>query len=182
MRWPTRSRAATRTTCRGAWRSPPAGGLPCPHGRGGRRLFVRRRGGGDPRKMTAATLMCSATRRRAAPAWAKGIWVKDQAEEKAGKRAARLARGLDPEDHGKAISTAVPLAFPPSQRALKLQERRPASASTGRGPRPSLRQDRVRSAKCARRWRQATRPRPKTSSANVLFALVNFGRHLKLDP
>ncbi len=43
---------------------------------------------------------------------AKGMWEKIKAEEKAEKRAARLARGLDPEDHGKGFLDGVPVALP----------------------------------------------------------------------
>ena len=54
---------------------------------------------------------------------AKGMWEKIKAEEKAAKRAARLARGLDPEDHGKGFLDGVPVALPALTRALKLQEK-----------------------------------------------------------
>ena len=54
---------------------------------------------------------------------AKGMWEKIKAEEKAEKRAARLARGLDPEDHGKGFLDGVPLTLPALTRALKLQEK-----------------------------------------------------------
>ena len=54
---------------------------------------------------------------------AKGMWEKIKAEEKAEKRAARLARGLDPEDNGKGFLDGIPLAFPALTRALKLQEK-----------------------------------------------------------
>src|SRR5690242_1630700 len=40
---------------------------------------------------------------------AKGMWEKIKAEEKAEKRAARLARGADPEDHGKGFLDSVPV-------------------------------------------------------------------------
>ncbi|RUZ51630.1 MazG family protein, partial [Mesorhizobium sp. M7A.F.Ca.CA.004.05.2.1] len=43
---------------------------------------------------------------------AKGMWEEIKAEEKAEKRSARLARGLDPEDNGKGFLDSVPVALP----------------------------------------------------------------------
>ena len=43
---------------------------------------------------------------------AKGMWEKIKAEEKAEKRAARLARGADPEDNGKGYLDRSPSPFP----------------------------------------------------------------------
>ncbi|TIS70106.1 MAG: nucleoside triphosphate pyrophosphohydrolase, partial [Mesorhizobium sp.] len=54
---------------------------------------------------------------------AKGMWEKIKAVEKADKRNARIARGLDPEDHGKGYLDSVPVALPALTRALKLQEK-----------------------------------------------------------
>src|SRR5690606_20579184 len=54
---------------------------------------------------------------------AKGMWEKIKAQEKAEKRQARIARGLDPEDNGKGFLDSVPLALPALTRALKLQEK-----------------------------------------------------------
>ena len=54
---------------------------------------------------------------------AKGMWERIKAEEKAAKRAARIAKGLDPEDHGKGYLDGVPVALPALTRALKLQEK-----------------------------------------------------------
>jgi len=54
---------------------------------------------------------------------AKGMWEKIKAQERAEKRSARLARGLDPEDNGKGFLDSVPVALPALTRALKLQEK-----------------------------------------------------------
>ena len=54
---------------------------------------------------------------------AKGMWDAIKAEEKAAKRAARLAAGRDPEDHGSGYLDGVPVAHPALTRALKLQEK-----------------------------------------------------------
>ncbi len=54
---------------------------------------------------------------------AKGMWEKIKAEEKATKRTERLARGLDPQEHGKGFLDGVPVNLPALTRALKLQEK-----------------------------------------------------------
>src|SRR5690606_41017921 len=54
---------------------------------------------------------------------AKGMWERIKAEEKAEKRAVRLARGLAPEDEAGYLD-GVPLAQPALTRALKLQQKR----------------------------------------------------------
>ena len=54
---------------------------------------------------------------------AKGQWNRIKAEEKAERRAERIARGLDPEDHGKGFLDGVPVALPALTRALKLQQK-----------------------------------------------------------
>ncbi|HRP80127.1 MAG TPA: nucleoside triphosphate pyrophosphohydrolase, partial [Aquamicrobium sp.] len=54
---------------------------------------------------------------------AKGMWDRIKAEEKAERRAARLARGLDAEDHGKGFLDGIPPAHPALTRALKLQQK-----------------------------------------------------------
>ena len=54
---------------------------------------------------------------------AKGMWDGIKAQEKAERRAARIANGLDPEDHGKGYLDGVPVALPALTRALKLQEK-----------------------------------------------------------
>src|SRR4029079_5266359 len=54
---------------------------------------------------------------------AKGMWDAIKGQEKAAKRAGRLAAGRDPEDHGSGYLDSVPVAHPALTRALKLQEK-----------------------------------------------------------
>src|SRR5690606_28034635 len=53
---------------------------------------------------------------------AKGMWETIKAEEKAERRARRVARGLDPEDHGRGFLDGVPVAHAGLTRALRSEE------------------------------------------------------------
>jgi ATP diphosphatase len=113
---------------------------------------------------------------------AKGMWEKIKAEEKAEKRAARLARGRDPEDNGKGYLDGVPLAFPALTRALKLQEKAARVGFDWKEAAPIL--DKIEEE--IAELREAIGSNDKAASedefGDLLFALVNFGRHLRIDP
>lgn len=112
---------------------------------------------------------------------AKGMWETIKAQEKAEKRAARLARGQDPEDHGKGFLDGIPLAHPALTRALKLQEKAARVGFDWKEAKPIL--DKIEEE--IGELRQALDAGEEDEIAgefgDVLFALVNFGRHLKLD-
>jgi len=112
---------------------------------------------------------------------AKGMWEKIKAEEKAEKRKARLARGLDAEDHGSGFLDSVPVALPALTRALKLQERAARVGFDWGEARPIL--DKIEEEICELReaMDKADEAAIKDEFGDVLFALVNFGRHLKID-
>jgi nucleoside triphosphate diphosphatase len=108
---------------------------------------------------------------------AKGQWDKIKAEEKAARRAA----GLDPEDRGKGYLDSVPVALPALTRALKLQEKAAKVGFDWKEAAPIL--DKIEEEIGELRYALAS---GETSAVedefgDVLFALVNFGRHLKLD-
>jgi nucleoside triphosphate diphosphatase len=112
---------------------------------------------------------------------AKGMWNRIKAEEKAEKRQARLARGHDPEDHGKGYLDSVPVALPALTRALKLQEKAAHVGFDWKEAKPIL--DKIEEE--IGELREALEKRDNAAVADefgdVLFALVNFGRHLKID-
>ena len=112
---------------------------------------------------------------------AKGVWEKIKAEEKAGKRAARLARGLDAEDHGQGFLDSVPVVFPALTRALKLQEKAARVGFDWSEAAPIL--DKIEEEIGELREALAGGdPAPiKDEFGDMLFALVNLGRHLKID-
>ncbi len=112
---------------------------------------------------------------------AKGMWHRIKAEEKAERRAARLARGLDAEDHGNGWLDGIPLVHPALTRALKLQEKAANVGFDWKEATPIL--DKIeeeigelREAIAAGREKEIA-----DEFGDVLFALVNFGRHLGID-
>lgn len=112
---------------------------------------------------------------------AKGMWEAIKAQEKAERRAGRLARGLDPEDHGKGYLDGIPLAHPALTRALKLQEKAARVGFDWGDATPVL--DKIEEE--IAELREAMASGDKAAAAgefgDVLFALVNFGRHLEVD-
>ena len=113
---------------------------------------------------------------------AKGMWETIKAEEKAQKRAARIARGLDPEDNGKGYLDGVPLAFPALTRALKLQEKAARVGFDWGEAAPIL--DKIEEEIAELREAMAARDKAAITDefGDLLFAMVNFARHLKVDP
>ncbi|CDX22503.1 nucleoside triphosphate pyrophosphohydrolase [Mesorhizobium sp. SOD10] len=112
---------------------------------------------------------------------AKGMWEKIKAAEKAEKRDARIARGLDPEDHGKGFLDSVPVALPALTRALKLQEKAARVGFDWSEAAPIL--DKIEEEISELREALATGDASpiKDEFGDMLFAVVNLGRHLKLD-
>ncbi len=112
---------------------------------------------------------------------AKGMWEKIKAGEKAQKREARLARGLEPEDHGLGFLDGVAVALPALTRALKLQQK---AAQVGfdwgeAGPILDKIEEEIGELRAAMADNDVAAT--KDEFGDVLFALVNFGRHLDLD-
>ena len=112
---------------------------------------------------------------------AKGQWDRIKAEEKAEKRAARIARGEDPEDHGKGFLDGVPVALPTLTRALKLQQKAATVGFDWSEAAPIL--DKIEEEIGELRVAIASgKARDMQDEfGDLLFALVNIGRHLGLD-
>ena len=112
---------------------------------------------------------------------AKGMWEKIKAEEKAEKRQARIARGLAPEDHGSGYLDGIPVALPALTRALKLQQKAARVGFDWGEAGPIL--DKI--AEEIGELREAIgtedKARVEDEFGDVLFALVNLGRHLGID-
>jgi len=112
---------------------------------------------------------------------AKGQWDRIKAEEKAEKRAARIARGDDPEDHGKGFLDGVPVALPTLTRALKLQQKAATVGFDWSEAAPIL--DKIEEEIGELRVAIASgKARDMQDEfGDLLFALVNIGRHLGID-
>jgi ATP diphosphatase len=112
---------------------------------------------------------------------AKGMWERIKAEEKAEKRSARLARGLDPEDNGKGFLDGVPVALPALTRALKLQEKAARVGFDWGDAAPILDKIEEEIGELREALASGDTASIKDEFGDTLFALVNLGRHLKLD-
>ncbi|RWB69616.1 MAG: nucleoside triphosphate pyrophosphohydrolase [Mesorhizobium sp.] len=112
---------------------------------------------------------------------AKGMWEKIKAEEKAEKRSARIARGLDPEDHGKGYLDSVPVALPALTRALKLQEKAARVGFDWSEAAPILDKIEEEIGELREALTTGDAAPIKDEFGDMLFAVVNLGRHLKLD-
>ena len=112
---------------------------------------------------------------------AKGMWDRIKAEEKAARRAARIARGLPPEDGGRGYLDGVPVGLPALTRAQKLQEKAAQVGFDWKEAKPIL--DKI--AEEIGELREALDGNDRGAIADefgdVLFSLVNFGRHLGID-
>jgi len=112
---------------------------------------------------------------------AKGMWEKIKAQEKVEKRSARLERGLDPEDNGKGFLDSVPVALPALTRALKLQERAARVGFDWSEAGPILDKIEEEIGELREALADGDAASIKDEFGDTLFALVNLGRHLKVD-
>lgn len=112
---------------------------------------------------------------------AKGMWDKIKAEEKTEKRRERLSRGLDPEDHGKGFLDSVPVAHTALTRALKLQEKAAKVGFDWKEAKPILDKIEEEIGELRAAMENDDSAEIEDEFGDVLFALVNFGRHLKID-
>lgn len=112
---------------------------------------------------------------------AKGMWEKIKAQEKALKRQARVDRGLDPEDHGTGFLDGIPVALPALTRALKLQEKAARVGFDWSEAAPILDKIEEEIAELREAMAKNDQDSMQDEFGDVLFALVNLGRHLKID-
>lgn len=113
---------------------------------------------------------------------AKGMWNRIKAEEKAQKRAERVAAGQEAEDHGSGYLDGVPVAHPALTRALKLQEKAAEVGFDWKEARPILDKIEEEIGELKQAIDHAEPSAIEDEFGDVLFAVVNFGRHLKIDP
>ena len=112
---------------------------------------------------------------------AKGMWDRIKGEEKAARRAARLARGLDAEDSGSGFLDGVPVALPALTRALKLQQKAAQVGFDWGEAEPILAKIEEEIGELRAAMADGGTAAIKDEFGDVLFSLVNFGRHLGID-
>ena len=112
---------------------------------------------------------------------AKGMWDAIKAGEKTAKRDARLARGLPAEDHGHGFLDAVPVALPALVRARKLQDRAAKVGFDWKEAAPILDKIEEEIAELRRAMADGDATATADEFGDVLFALVNFGRHAGIE-
>jgi len=112
---------------------------------------------------------------------AKGMWEKIKAEEKAEKRAARLARGLDPEENGKGYLDGIPPALPALVRALKLQQKAARVGFDWSEAAPILDKIEEEIGELREAMEAGRKAEIKEEFGDLLFAVVNLGRHLGVE-
>lgn len=112
---------------------------------------------------------------------AKGMWEKIKAIEKAEKRQSRVRRGLDAEDNGEGFLDSVPLALPALTRALNLQEKAARVGFDWSEAEPILDKIKEEIGELSEALAKRDTVSIKDEFGDLLFALVNLGRHLKVD-
>lgn len=112
---------------------------------------------------------------------AKGAWERIKAEEKAEKRAEEAVNGAAGTDGAGGFLDDVPLAQPALMRALKLQQKAARVGFDWRNAEPIL--DKIAEEIEELRLAIAGKRRDLVADefGDVLFALVNLGRHLEID-
>ena len=112
---------------------------------------------------------------------AKGAWGRIKAEEKAERAARRASLGLNTQENNGYLDD-IPLAFPALTRALKLQLKAAKVGFDWSEAGPIL--DKI--AEETGELKEAMQGKDKAHIAeeygDLLFAMVNLGRHLNIDP
>lgn len=113
---------------------------------------------------------------------AKGMWEKIKSEEKAEKRAARLASGKQPEDHGAGYLDGIAVALPGLTRALKLQQKAARVGFDWKQAAPILEKIQEELTELTEAIDAENNAEITDEFGDVLFSIVNYGRHLGIDP
>src|SRR5690606_13846650 len=112
---------------------------------------------------------------------AKGMWERIKAEEKAERKAAREAAGHTAQEPVGYLDS-VPVAHAALTRALKLQQRTAKVGFDWGAAGPVLDKIEEEIGELRRALASGETDAVKDEFGDVLFALVNLGRHLEMDP
>jgi nucleoside triphosphate diphosphatase len=111
---------------------------------------------------------------------AKGAWERIKAEEKAAKQAQRSADAADAPEAG--FLDDVPSALPALMRALKLQQKAARVGFDWAEAAPILDKIAEETAELQEAMAKGDNAHVEEEYGDLLFALVNLGRHLKIEP
>ncbi|TYC58721.1 nucleoside triphosphate pyrophosphohydrolase [Rhodobacterales bacterium] len=116
------------------------------------------------------------------PELVKGIWERIKAEERAEKRQARAALGIEEQSNG--FLDDVPTAFPALQEADKLQRRASRVGFDWNDARLVLEKIREETHELDEELSTTTPDKDRITDelGDTLFALANLARHLEIDP
>jgi ATP diphosphatase len=111
----------------------------------------------------------------------KALWGRIKAEEKRERAAARCAAGMPAEETSGALA-GVPLALPGLTRALKLQQKAGKVGFDWNDPRAVLAKLREEIDEVEAELDANDAQRVADEVGDLLFAVANLARHLRVDP
>jgi nucleoside triphosphate diphosphatase len=111
----------------------------------------------------------------------KALWGRIKAEEKRARAEAGAKEGLAP-DEPKGALDGVPLALPALSRALKLQEKAGKVGFDWNDARAVLAKIREEVSEVEAELAEGSQAALASEVGDLLFAVANLARHLKLDP
>ena len=112
---------------------------------------------------------------------AKGAWERIKAEEKAELAAAKLARGMAPHKD-ESLLDDVPASLPGLMVAVKLQAKAGRVGFDWNDPRAVIAKIREELDEVEAELDGGSQQKQAEEVGDVLFAVANLARHLKLDP
>ncbi len=167
--------------CEEPGRSAAAGRVPCPHGRGSRRIRLWRRGAGDHQKMIRRHPHVFAVSDATTPDAVKLQWDDIKTEEKRERAERRARRGIT-EDFKAGYLGSVHRAQPALTEALKLQQRAAKVGFDWSEAEPILDKIEEEVGELREALRGGNHSKISDELGDLIFALVNIGRHVKADP
>lgn len=112
---------------------------------------------------------------------AKGAWGRIKAQEKAERAERRAKLGLDTNENTGFLDD-IPRAFPALLRALKLQQKAAKVAFDWSEAAPILAKIAEETVELKEAMAKGKKAEIQEEYGDLLFAMVNLGRHLELDP
>ncbi len=133
----------------------------------------------SPKSSSGAIRMSSATRRDLTPDQVKGLWSKIKAEEKAERDARHRQAG---KELPSGTLSSVPAGLPTLGRALKLQAKAGTVGFDWNDPKAVLDKIAEEAEEISSAIESGSQDAAAEEIGDLLFAVVNLARHLKVDP